>query len=244
MAEANKVGPNKTGMDMSPIDGKAMIEGAEKLTDLTPPPREYVVDFHKLAIEESGAVGSVPVPATFKGVLNVGKEKLKGHSPEVLINKLGQRLAFERAGTRLYDALIKKCEAGMDEATAGVVRMEKLHKFREEERDHALLVASVLKDIGADPTAMTPDADVTALASMGLPKVMTEPRTTVLQCLEALQIAELADNVAWENLEELCRSMGLNDIADQFRKPISQEQVHQEVISEWIKQLVLHKATG
>lgn len=244
MAEANKVGLNKTGMDMSPIDGKAMIEGAEKLTDLTPPPREYVVDFHKLAIEESGAVGSVPVPATFKGVLNVGKEKLKGHSPEVLINKLGQRLAFERAGTRLYDALIKKCEAGMDEATAGVVRMEKLHKFREEERDHALLVASVLKDIGADPTAMTPDADVTALASMGLPKVMTEPRTTVLQCLEALQIAELADNVAWENLEELCRSMGLNEIADQFRKPISQEQVHQEVISEWIKQLVLHKATG
>lgn len=244
MAEPNKLGPNRTGMEMSPTDARKMVEGAEKLTDTTPAPSDRIAEFRKLAIEESGAVGSVPVPGTFKGALAAGKEKLKGHNPEVLINKLGQRLAFERAGTRLYDALIIKCGAGMDKATTAVVSMDKLDQFRNEECDHALLVASVLEEFGADPTAMTPDANVSALASMGLPKVITEPRTTILQCLEAIQIAELADNVAWENLQELCRSMGLDEVAASFDKPIAQEQVHQEVISDWIKQLVLHEASS
>lgn len=38
--------------------------------------------------------------------------------------------------------------------------------------------------------------------------------------------------------------MGLNDISDKFSKPVSQEKIHQEVISEWIKQLVIRKAGG
>ncbi len=242
MEQANKTGPNRTGMDMSPVDGKAMVEGAEKLTEITPAAREQIKNFRELQIKEGGSVGSIPLPGTFKGALNVGMEKLQGHSPEVLINKLGQRLAFERAGTRLYDAMIAKCEAGMDEASTKVVSLDKLRHFRDEEHEHALLVESVMKELGADPTAMTPDADITAVASMGLPKVVTEPRTTVLQCLEAIQIAELADNVAWENLQELCLGMGLRDIAAKFSKPISQEKVHQDVVNDWVRELVLQKS--
>lgn len=242
MKPANKVGPNVTGMDSAPDRAKAMIEGAETLTHLPETPREYIVDFNKRAIEEAGTVGSVPPPSSLKGAFTTGKEKLKGHSPEVLINKLGQRLAFERAGTRLYDALIKKCEAGMDKETEQVVSIDKLKAIRDEEHEHVLLLVDVIKGIGADPTAMTPDADVTALASMGLPKVLTEPRTTILQCLEAIQIAELADNVAWENLQELCLAMGLNDISARFSKPVAQERVHEETISQWVNSLVTLKA--
>ena len=38
-------------------------------------------------------------------MLKTALNKLVGVSPEVLIDKLGERLAFERTGTRLYDAL-------------------------------------------------------------------------------------------------------------------------------------------
>lgn len=243
MTQVNKMGSNRTGMDMSPIDGKAMVEGAQKLTGTAPPPRERMVDFRTSAIEESGSIGSVPVPGTFKGALSAGKEKLKGHNPELLINKLGQRLAFERAGTRLYDALIMKCNAAMDSATAQIVSVDKLRHFRDEEHEHALLVGTVISELGADPTAMTPDANVSALASIGLPKVISEPRTSVLQCLETMQIAELTDNAAWADLRELCLDMGLDEIADKFSKPISQEQVHQEVLTDWIRQLLLYHSS-
>lgn len=242
MSQANKMGPNRTGIDMSPVDSKAMIEGAVKLTDTTPPPQERIAEFREQAIRESGSLGSIPVPGTFKGALNVGKEKLQGHNPEVLINKLGQRLAFERAGVRLYDAMIRKYEASMDQVAIEVVPLPKLYQFRDEERDHALLVETVMSELGADPTAMTPDADASALAAMGLPKVIAEPRTNILQCLEAIQLAEFADNAAWENLQTLCMRMGLRDIAARFSKPIAQEKVHQEALTDWVAQLVLHKA--
>ncbi len=242
MAPANKMGPNRTGIDMSPVDSKTMIEGAQKYTDTSPPPQGQVAEFRERAIRESGSIGSVPLPGSFKGALNVGKEKLRGHNPEVLINKLGQRLAFERAGVRLYDALIRKCEAAMDDAAAEVVSLNTLYQFRDQEREHAKLVEGVMTELGADPTAMTPDADASAVAAMGLPKVITEPRTTILQSLEAIQIAEFADNAAWENLQDLCLSMGLKDITARFSQPISQEKIHQETITDWVAQLVLHKA--
>lgn len=242
MEQANKLGPNRTGMNRSPKRCKEMVEGAEALTDTTVPSREHIAEFHAQAIEEYGHVGSVPMPASLKGALTAGKEKLKGHNPEMLINKLGQRLAFERMGTRLYDALIIKRKAVMDDDSAQIVTLEKLIQFRDEEHEHSKLVASVLEDLGADPTAVTPDANVSALAAMGLTKVLTEPRTTLLQSLEAIQIAELADNVAWVNLQELCLSMGLEDISEKFSEPIMQEKVHQEVVSDWISQLVHTKS--
>lgn len=243
MTQVNKMGPNRTGMDTSPIDGKAMVEGAQTLTKTTPLPRKRMADFRRSATDEGGSIGSVPVPGTFKGALSAGKKKIQGHNPELLINKLGQRLAFERAGTRLYDALIMKCNAAMDSATAQIVSIDKLRHFRDEEHEHMLLVGAVISDLGADPTAMTPDANVSALASLGLPKVIGEPRTSVLQCLEAIQVAELTDNAAWADLRELCLTMGLDEIADKFKKPISQEQVHEEVLADWIKQLIIYQSS-
>lgn len=167
----------------------------------------------------------------------MGKQA-KDHGPGVLINKLGQRLAFERASLRLYDDLIRKCDASMDQASASVVCIDTLKKFRDEECQHAVLIATVMEEFGADPAAMTPDANASTLALMGLTKVINQPETSIAQCLEALQIAELADKTAWENLQELAMNLGLNDVSARFSKPFSQEKIHEGVISRWIKQLV------
>lgn len=53
----------------------------------------------------------VPIPGSTKGMVITGHSKLVGQSPEVLIDKLGERLAFECGGTRLYEALIAKVES-------------------------------------------------------------------------------------------------------------------------------------
>ena len=53
-------------------------------------------------------VGSVPLPGSVRGMVKTALNKLTGVSPEMLIDKLGERLAFERTGVRLYEALLAK----------------------------------------------------------------------------------------------------------------------------------------
>lgn len=239
MPQANKMEMNLTGIAMSPDQAKDMVDGAEKLTKAS---KINQAAMNKLRADYSSAdsrIGSVPVPASFKGLFNSGKEKIKGHNPAVLLNKLGQRLAFERAGVRIYDALIFKFQTIKDPLSQKVIPLYTLERFRDEELEHFLLLKESIESLGADPTAITPDADVSAIAAMGIPKVLMEPRTTVLQCLEAVQTAELTDNAAWEVLIDLCSHIGMTELADAFLKPLEQEQNHVEKISGWIDELVL-----
>lgn len=242
MPQANKMGMNKTGMAMSPIQGKQMMEGAKELTQAGPVSFAAMEKIRSDYASPDDYIGTVPVPDSFKGMLSAGKEKIQGHNPEVLINKLGQRLAFERTGVRIYDALIFKCETINDPISKEVISIDSLKHFRDEEAEHFFLLKEVIESLGADPTAMTPDADVSALASMGIPKVLMEPRTTVLQCLEAVQTTELTDNAAWEVLIKLCNNMGMSELADKFSKPLKQEKTHAETIKNWINKLALMQA--
>ena len=68
-------------------------------------------------------------------------------------------------------------------------------------------------------TAQTPCADVSATASMGIVQVLTDPRTTLAQCLNALLTAELTDNAGWELLIDLAEELGHSDMADEFTDP-------------------------
>ena len=65
-------------------------------------------------IEAAGPVGSVPPPGTAKGAVKAGMQALTGRKAHVFIDRIGERLAFERTGTRLYEALITKCCAQAD----------------------------------------------------------------------------------------------------------------------------------
>lgn len=241
MEKSTQLGLNRTGIDMAPFLGKEMVEG-QGLYKIGPINYADMAAIRASYITLGKPVGSVPVPGTFKGVLTSGKEKLTGHNPEVLINKLGERLAFERAGVRLYEALIMKCEASNVGKGKDVVSLDLLKQFRNEEAEHFLMVKETMESIGADPTAQTPDADVAGLASLGIIKVLTEPRTSVSQCLEALLTAEMTDNGAWELLVDLCEEMGLTDTASEFRRALAQEEVHLQHIKTWVRKMTMGQA--
>lgn len=240
MARANQMGVNRTGMDMSPVRGKAMKENHEQ-TISGPIRYQRLDDIRRSYTSPEATMGSVPLPTSPKGLLSSGKEKFKGYNPEVLINKLGERLGFERAGVRMYEALILKCESAPDQAAAKTVSLNKLMRFREEEAEHFMLVKEAMESLGADPTAVTPDADTASVASMGIQKVLTDPRTTISQCLESLLTAELTDYAAWDLLQELCSRMGLDEMAEQFNAAYDQEQVHAETVTQWLRDITLRQ---
>src|SRR5687768_9315317 len=107
------IGMNRTGIATSPIDSQRTVKGAQAAG----PGTSAVHNGHALEVERiarsRGArpVGTVPPPTTVKGVAKSVLEMIEGHKPTVFIDKLGERLAFERTGTRLYEALLAKFEA-------------------------------------------------------------------------------------------------------------------------------------
>lgn len=172
---------------------------------------------------EADRIGSVPVPGSAKGMLKTGFDMMRGKSPEVFLDKLGERLAYERNGVRLYEAMIAKVKA-LD--TPDTALVDTLMHIRNEEHEHMMLVHQAIETLGADPTAQTPCADVVGTMSLGIVNVLTDPRTNVDQCLNALLTVELTDNAAWELLIELAQAAGHPNIADSFTKAKTQEDDH------------------
>jgi bacterioferritin (cytochrome b1) len=234
------VGMNRTGLDMAPLAKDEMIGYAEDQAARAPENDGAFAAVRMAYIEEAERVGSVPVPATMKGMASTAAAKITGKKPEVLIDKLGERLAFERTGTRLYEAMLLKC--GAADAADNPIDAAQLAAIRDDEERHFHLLHGQIEKLGADPTAMTPCADVTGVQSLGLMQVISDPRTTVAQALNALLTAELADNASWELLIELAQQVGHKDMASEFTTALQDEQRHLDVVRGWLREAVLKEA--
>jgi hypothetical protein len=240
MEEATVIGMNRTGAEMSPRDTRKMREAAASDDSAPEGDTSGIAHLRSQYVHEAERIGSVPPPATLRGVVTTGLNKFSGRNPEVLVDLLGERCAFERTGTRLYDAMVMKCLAL---ANAGdTVPVADLERIRDEEAEHFILLTEAIRSLGADATAVTPAADVAAVASSGLLQVVSDPRTTLAQSLNALLTAELTDHAGWELLIQLCEQMGQDDWASRFKQALAQESEHKLQVQGWLQTLVLAEA--
>jgi hypothetical protein len=69
---------------------------------------------------------------------------------------------------------------------------------------------------------------------MGLVQVLTDPRTTLAQSLNAMLTAELTDNAGWELLAQLAEEAGESELTGKFLGALSQEQEHLLVVKAWL----------
>jgi hypothetical protein len=245
MERTTSMGMNKTGVQMSPMDASRMNDAAERLSPDAEGDASVALDgMRGDYAAQADTIGSIPVPGSFKGMAKAGMDKLTGHRPELLMDKLGERAAFERGGARLYDALIAKVRGtGASDSSAGEIGMDEaqLQLIRDEEVEHFKLVVEAIELLGGDPTAQTPCADSVGVASMGLMQVVTDPRSTIAQSLNAMLTAELTDNAGWELLIDLARESGHDDIAERFELALNQEQEHLRQVRGWLEATVLDR---
>jgi ferritin-like protein len=241
MKEQPELGVNRTGVQMSPIQTGEM---ANDVSNIMPPPTGdagALTEMRSRYITEAEPIGSVPVPGTVRGALTTGVSMLTGNSPQLLLDKLGERLAFERTGTRLYDALLAKVMA-LQQNGASTLSIDRLMHIREEEASHFVLVADAIRTLGGDPTSQTPCADLAGVESMGLMQVLTDPRTSVAQSLHAMLVAEMTDNNGWDMLIAIARDQNHDALAADFSKALAHEREHLQQIQTWFEEATLGSA--
>ena len=212
-------GRNRTGLSAFP-DHRSVIDVPQDLGPTSRGSIEQLAAVRARYSRTSAPFGSLP------------EEPRLERSLFQLVDLLGARLQFERTGVRLYDALIAKRDVfGTFE---GGPHRDDLLEIRNEELRHMRLVDQLLHDHGADPTAVTPMANIQELASRGIADVLMDPRTSLLDGLEAMVIAELADHESWTGLVELTQSMGRGDLSRVLQECQRREQEHLARVRRWI----------
>jgi len=223
------LGDNVTGIGRNATRAEEMQRGMENFPPTSVGTREGPGKVRVQYAREGHQVGSIPKPVEVKEKL---KSALGAGASPTLMDKLGQRLAFERTGTRLYEALISKHEAfgGFD---GGPSRAQLLEILNEEHRHFTELERHVIA-LGGDPTAVTPSANLAAVATEGVLKLITDPRNSLLQSLEGILIAELVDNDGWQMLCDAARNDGVDELVDLCEEATAAEQRHLENVRAWL----------
>jgi len=234
MATAVSVtGDNKTGIQHALEQAQEMIDASAELAS-EPAEAELAQKVRDEYARDAEPLGSVPPTGTTQRPAKGAKPKRSNKiaALDQFVDKLGERLAFERTGVRLYQALIGKLESYG--GFSGGPDVADLEQILEEELLHFQMLERAITQLGGDPTAVTPAADFSANVSKGIGDVLGDPRTTFVQCLEAILAAELVDNDAWEALCELALGARDEELADRFVQARQDEAEHLVKVRRWL----------
>jgi rubrerythrin len=219
MAQQTHPGKNRTGIRSDPERSEEMLRGMEEF----PPDPEPLADARKKMAAgyatRAAGVGSLPFT--------------DGRHLTVLVDKIAARLGFERTGVRLYQGILDKLDA-LGSFEGGPTR-EQMQRICDQEHQHFRMLHEVMDELGADATAITPAADLEATAAEGIGKVIGDPRTSVLDCVQAALIVELTDNASWETLIELARRANQSDLIERFENALAEERDHLRDVRGWVE---------
>lgn len=230
MSKEINLGENRTGLKASPEDSSALLE----CLDLQPNPPQPEIDMTELRRQyrkEADSIGSMPPPTNLRGAVGAAGAALMNRRLHILLDKLGERAAFERTGVRLYGAALTRLnDISLPEGMA----LSDVQKIQDDEHSHFLLLCDAIESLGGDATCQTPCADFVGVQGMGLMQAINDPRATLPQVLETLLAAELIDSASWELLIELANGMKQTELAERMDAALTAENRHVEMVRNWL----------
>jgi ferritin-like metal-binding protein YciE len=232
MKDPTELRHNLTGTAVAPERAREMVEDAEMLTGEQTHAEGLALDVVRATyILDAEPAGTMPPAAGLKEAAKAALERLRGKNAAVLLDALGARLAFERTGVRLYEALLTKARTLGQE---GGPSASDLSEIWNDELAHFQLLQDVVEQLGGDPTAMTPSANLEAVLSMGPLQVVSDPRLNLRESLHAALLVELADNDSWELLIRTAESLGQTELARAFEPCLAAEKQHLTRVRAWL----------
>jgi len=232
MTKHADLGRNRTGASTAGGLSVAMVEGTREFPPSSAGDERQLMHVREDYAKDAEPIGSVPPPPTFKGMMKTAKQMVTGEHPIQFVDKLSERIGFERTGVCLYEALLSKFDAhggfagGPERTDIEYVMMEELEHFR--------MLQDAARKLGVDPTVMSPSADLHATLARGVVEALVDPRTDFIQGLEAILLAELEDNDAWTALVQLAEAAGEDELATRFRDAEMHEREHLIRVRTWL----------
>jgi hypothetical protein len=156
-----------------------------------------------------------------------------------LMDKLLERLRFEKAGVDLYDLVIARVDGELPPDM-----MSTLRDHRSEEAAHMEMLARHVLDLGGDPGAITPSVKVVEENASRLEAVVKSDNAKPIHRLQCLLDAELEDSVSWELLVALAREAGGADMVKDFLQAERRELEHVRDTRKLIARLTGHEVLG
>jgi hypothetical protein len=236
---------NRTGIMTNPELSAELVQGTKKTIPSSHADGKRLLEMRTDRLQEDAPLGSCPVIVT--NGFEKAQEELSAEADRksVLLDKLGERLAFERQGTRLYEAFMQKLDAApVEDENPDGPSMEELRHIHDEELEHFKLLQKTISAMGGDATVQTPSADVAGVLSHGILQIVGDPRTTIPQMLQALLNAELSDNDGWQLLRELAEELGHGELGTLCAEAFEEEQEHLQKVRAWLSQAVAYEAKG
>lgn len=168
-------------------------------------------------------------------------EKLARYDAAKLIDVLNERLAFERAGVKLYDRVLEVIRASGD---ANAQRMlEEMQEHRDEEKEHEEWLEEQIRSLGGDAHAETEKSRLVTRESKGLEEVVMSD-AQLPHLLHALLAAELVDNAGWDLLGQLADEAGDREAKREFKKRLHQEEDHLIFVRKAVEKLSVAEVLG
>src|SRR4029453_5157419 len=139
---------NRTGIMTNPELSAELIRGAKQTPPSPPKNGKQLLSSKAEYLKEGLPIGSPPIIIVDP---TLGKEELAADADRmsVLLDKLGERLAFERQGTRLYEGFLQKMEQMPSNQSVGP-SVEELRHICEEELEHFKLLQKAITGLGGD----------------------------------------------------------------------------------------------
>jgi len=232
-AAATDIGMNRTGMQTSPLASKDMLTGSAEGKPTSAGTAAAVQAWRADFAREAQPVGTVPPPGTVKGMAKSAMQAIKGDKVSVFVDKLGQRLGAARMSARLYETALMKFE--VHGTWEGGPTREALLQHRVDALTNLARVRSAIETLGADPTAMTPAANLAALTSLGIPGVVSDPRTSLRESLDGILASCLFDEAGWELTVDIAHELGHKQLAGTFELSLAASHQHVLRLKEWLR---------
>lgn len=149
-----------------------------------------------------------------------------------LVDKLAERLAYEQLGACYWAVLVSKANALGP--LGGRPYVEELEEVLDEA--HALMDAlrASLADLGGERAVVRSPGATATLEATRILALIADPRRSVLDSLEVVLVAKLADRAGWQALVELASSLGRADIAARCQEAWTREDQHVGRLRAWL----------
>ncbi len=168
-------------------------------------------------------------------------EKLAKHDAGKVIDVLNERLAFERAGVKLYDRVLEVVRTSADENAKRM--QEELQQHRDEEKEHEEWLEEQIRSLGGDAHSETDKSRLVTRESKGIEEVVMSD-AQLPHLLHALLAAELVDNAGWDLLVQLADEAGDREAKREFKKRLHEEEDHLLFVRKAVEKLSVAEVLG